>query len=670
MRTIRALIFFAIALVCTVAHATTYYVSTTGSDSNNCLTSGAPCLTLAHAESLSSTGDTFSLAAGLYRLTSGTSGTYTSTGGQISAKNNQTFTGPACTPTSGQCSAILSGSVQLTSGQILGPDSFGNYYATGFTQQGGNGGYSCDPSGGDGGNGWPGCNFPEDLYVNGAVYQHMDFSTEATLDAGTWWFNYTTDTIYLPSGLTPSYIGSNTVEIGVLRTVFASNGANNVTVENLTVEEFAAQLQQGGGIDPNYGTGSVSTAATGWTVQNCYLTLNHSNGVRIAFGITVLNNVMTLNGQFGIGGGTPAGNIPVTASGVVIQGNTVTYNNYAHVAPGFGAGGIKFGNTADAVVRGNTVTNNTGNGIHFDVNSWGPLVDGNVVNSNTDPDAPACCSDIIFEISEGGATYRNNIIGFQGTGGGTVGLYSSSSQGVQAYCNEITQVSGNNQVWSITAADRGDNTVAPNLGSYIVSTGNWFHHNTIIWSSGATGLVGYHQTDTANQPNFFTNNTPPDYNTYHGPSTSVLQFIYDNNNSGSNTAINFSTFQSNGADVHGTFDTVYNSGYPTVSITSPADQSSVANPVTISSSASDTSGIAKVEFYVDWALQATVTSGPYNYSWAGAGGTHVVAAMAYSNAGVRLCNAVTLTQASPITPPGTTITGSGQVIMKGNVIIK
>ena len=49
------------------------------------------------------------------------------------------------------------------------------------------------------------------------------------------------------------------------------------------------------------------------------------------------------------------------------------------------------------------------------------------------------------------------------------------------------------------------------------------------------------------------------------------------------------------------------SGYPKVSITSPSDQSSVGTPVTVTATASDKSGIGKVEFYVDWNLQTTVT---------------------------------------------------------------
>jgi len=124
---------------------------------------------------------------------------------------------------------------------------------------------------------------------------------------------------------------------------------------------------------------------------------------------------------------------------------------------------------------------------------------------------------------------------------------------------------------------------------------------------------------------------------------SLANFVYDNNNSQSNTRQTFANYQANGADIHGTADTNTASGFPTVAITSPADQSSFNNSVTVAAAASDPSGISKVEFYVDWTLQATATAPPYILNWSsGATGSHTVAAMAYSNAGISSCNAVTL----------------------------
>jgi parallel beta-helix repeat protein len=525
---------------------------------------------------------------------------------------------------------VISGGISI-GGLALGPDASGNWYVTGQTQHGTvNTAASCDT-------GWGGCIYAEDLFFNGVPLQHVVASSEPTLTATQWWFDYTNHIIYFhqnPEG--------NTVETSVLETAFSPNRANHVTINGLTFQEFAAPVQSGS-IDPAYGTTATSNSGINWTIENSYVTLNHGLGIRGAFGMQVLNSVLTNNGNFGIGGGLPPGP-NVTPSGLVIQGNTITYNNYAHVSPGFGAGGMKFGNTAYATVRGNTVSNNLGNGIHFDGDSLFPLIDGNTVVNNVDPGGSG--TGVAFEISFGGATVRNNIVQYNGTGatsGPNPQIVSATSVGMQAYCN-IVETGTNPHEWAfeISAADRGYNTEQPYLGTYMVSTGNYFHHNTVIWDSGSTAPAGYFQSDETNQPNFFSVNTPPNFNEYHASSTSLTVFLYDDVG-GNNKEQNFTTYQSYGADLNSSFDTVYTSGFPTVSITSPADQSFVTSPVTVQATASDISGIDNVELYVDWNPAATATSSPYTFTLSGlTSGAHTIAAVARSNAGIRNCYAVTL----------------------------
>jgi hypothetical protein len=562
-------------------------------------------------------GTTFVLQPGIYRLQS-----------SIMPKDGDSFIGQtACAPPATSCPAIITGGV------VIGPSATfdgTNYKVTGQTQQGlRQDTDDCEP-------GWAGCFYPEDLFFDGVPLQHLYSASLPIISTGQWWFDYTNHVIYFhdsPNG--------HKVETSVVPTLAGSpawTGANNVTFQYLTIEEFAAPLAQGA-IDPTSAGGGRSNESINWVVENCELLLNHGLGVHINYGIQVLDSYVHNNGEMGIGGGTGSGTVQ---SGVVLSGNTVSYNNYANVVPAFGAGGIKFGTTLGVVVRGNTVTNNNGAGIHFDVASRSPLIDGNKVTDNIGG------SGIVYEISLISALVRNNILQRNGATGSFSGpgwgLQSANSTGVEAYCNlfEIGNLAGENG-FVVNSADRGNDPNPPY--EYLTSTGNYIHHNTVIWDSGATGFVGYIEGDPTNQPDFFANNTPPDYNTYHLPTLSATHFFYENNDSGSNTAKTFAEYQSAGADVNGTADTNYTSGFPTVAITSPADQSSVPNPVTIAASASDASGISKVEFYVDWGLQATVSSSPYNFDWTGAtSGTHTVAAMAYSNAGIRSCYAVTLNQ--------------------------
>ena len=70
---------------------------------------------------------------------------------------------------------------------------------------------------------------------------------------------------------------------------------------------------------------------------------------------------------------------------------------------------------------------------------------------------------------------------------------------------------------------------------------------------------------------------------------------------------------------------------PIVSITNPAAGSVINQSITIETSASDASGIAKVEIWLDNQLVATKTAAPYNYVWdttATVDGTHELKAIA------------------------------------------
>jgi len=555
-------------------------------------------------------GTTFIINPGTYRLQQ-----------SILPKDGDSFIGQTtCAPPTTPCPAIISGSTVI--GPLASYDGK-NYRVTNQTQQGPVG-YTayCD-------SGWEACIYPEDLYFDGVPYKHLSSSTLPVIGPGQWWFDYANHIIYFhdnPAG--------HRVETSILQTAFGGS-ANNVTIQYLAVEQFASMFP--------YETigvyeSSPQTNEANWTVQNCELLLNHDFGVRIGYHMRILNNYIHDNGQNGIGGGLGAPDNPSNESldaGVLIQGNIVDHNDYAHFSPEFGSGGIKIGATSGVTIRGNTIQHNEGEGIHFDDYSQNMLVDGNTITDNTD------AGGISMEIGYGTSTFRNNIVLRNGAQVNDAfwnnQIETSSSSGVEAYCNvmEISAGPGING-WDVLAGNRGNSPYPPY--QYLASTGNWFHHNTVIWDPGATGGVGFMQSDAANQPNFFSDNEPPDYNTYHLPSTQY-HFSYKT------SQLSFAQYQANGADVHGSADNNNTSGFPTVAITSPADQSSFSNSVTVTAAASDASGISKLEFYVDYALLTTVNAAPYAATLTpGASGPHTVVAMAYSNAGIRACYAVTLNE--------------------------
>src|SRR5580700_6842844 len=523
-------------------------------------------------------GTTFVLQPGTYRLQT-----------PIIPKTGDSFIGQtACAPPTTSCPVIIKGS------EVIGPLATFNgadYVVTGQTQQG-----TVNESIDQCTAGWLACNIPEDLWFDGVPLQHLYASSLPAIASGQWWFDYATNTIYFhdnPSG----HLVETSVASGV-----AIGPANDVTFQYLTMEEFAAPLDEGGLWPSNGQDTDAQRQANGlnWIVENCEMWGHHSVAIAPNYGMQILNNYIHDNGELGIGGGfAPDDNL--VSSGVLIQGNLNTHNNYANVLPNFGSGGIKFGRTRGAVIKNNTITNNEGAGIHFDTSSSSPVIVGNTITGNTDG------TGIIYEISWASALVYDNVLqhnGVPAVAGIYPGfqIYSSTSTGMNAYCNvmEMSPATGE-QGWDVGASDRGYDSFPPR--AYYVSARNYIHHNTVIWDTPATAWVGYTQADAANQPNFFADNTPPDFNTYHLPSVSSGDFVYDNDNSQSNTHQTFANYQAAGAEPHGAADTNYDIGYPIVAITSPADRSIYHNPVVVTATASPSMSdpIRKVEFYLDWA---------------------------------------------------------------------
>jgi fibronectin type 3 domain-containing protein/uncharacterized membrane protein YgcG len=93
---------------------------------------------------------------------------------------------------------------------------------------------------------------------------------------------------------------------------------------------------------------------------------------------------------------------------------------------------------------------------------------------------------------------------------------------------------------------------------------------------------------------------------------------------------------------------------PTVAINNPANGSVINQPITVEISASDASGIARVEIWLDGELLATRTAAPYTYYWDTAAvpdGPHEFKALAYDQVGRSNQQVSTITFAREVMPP-------------------
>jgi hypothetical protein len=121
--------------------------------------------------------------------------------------------------------------------------------------------------------------------------------------------------------------------------------------------------------------------------------------------------------------------------------------------------------------------------------------------------------------------------------------------------------------------------------------------------------------------------------------------------------------------------TTTTSSAPSVSITTPAANTTVSGMVTTAASASSTSGISSVTFLVDGGLLCTATASPYSCAWDSgnyANGSHSVSATARDAAGNSGTASVTVNVSNntDITPPTVSITSpSPGANVSGNVTI-
>lgn len=183
--------------------------------------------------------------------------------------------------------------------------------------------------------------------------------------------------------------------------------------------------------------------------------------------------------------------------------------------------------------------------------------------------------------------------------------------------------------------------------AYLKPAGKTPHAGTVYVVTGSAGAV-----DTKNAP------YPFDHPAMQVSMLTLGSLVIDVN--GNTLDAKFIGSTTNPVTVLDSFRIIKGSSgnvQPSVTLTSPAANSSYASPASISlgASASDTDGtITKVEFYQGSTFIGSDTSSPYTYTWTGmAPGTYSITAVATDNGGAtKTSGAVTVT----VTGGSTTVT--------------
>ncbi|HUS26047.1 MAG TPA: Ig-like domain-containing protein [Nevskiaceae bacterium] len=116
--------------------------------------------------------------------------------------------------------------------------------------------------------------------------------------------------------------------------------------------------------------------------------------------------------------------------------------------------------------------------------------------------------------------------------------------------------------------------------------------------------------------------------------------------------------------------TVNNPTPPTVSITAPANGSTVSGTLDVTANASDAVSVAGVQFKLDGAnLGAEDTTAPYSTSWnttTATNGSHTLSAVARNGSGLTTLTSVTVTVNNVVTPPSSNLIANPSVETSAN----
>jgi hypothetical protein len=149
---------------------------------------------------------------------------------------------------------------------------------------------------------FPKCGHPEDLFFDRRPLRHV--SNASAITNGSWFFDYDLQRILFaddPSG--------HVVETSVARRAFGSPVAENVTIANLSVMQYAIPAQMGAIGDQSVGAG--------WRVHDIVAVLNHGAGVHLSSG-TISRSNISENGQQGVS---------CTGSSCLVADNEIAFNN-------------------------------------------------------------------------------------------------------------------------------------------------------------------------------------------------------------------------------------------------------------------------------------------------------------------------------------------------------
>lgn len=614
---LQAVFLFALLLCLSPASwAVTYYVSTSGKDTNSGTSLSYPLRTIQRAVSKAVAGDTINIRGGTYRE-------------EVSIYRGGGSAGKYLTIQAyGSEKPVLKGSVLVTgwtlhSGKIWKKTNWQYNSQQVFVDL--RDGPSLKQIG-----------MPSGYYTK-YEYPKPLGSGVSSMVPGSFFYNKSQKVLYvwLPDGSNPN---NHKIEASIKRRVLFM-GKPWIYVKGLTFRHSSSSafIKQGMGVE-------LSSHSV---CDRCNIQYMDFAGLGMGYlqtGAQVINSVISNNGNSGI-------NMPASYN-FRVANNKIYNNNTRNFYPLWHAGGIKAASKSYGRVEFNDVGKNNGTGVWFDYCNSGNqiIVRNNFIHNNGPVEAA-----IFMEASKNGLIYNNVITNNQRRG-----IYISASNSMKVYHNTVygtkthaaievhgmprsgqtlTNNSVTNNIISHSTSKYDIHIARPNGGSIANNTSN---HNLIYRASGSpqlawggnmySSLSGWRTatgqdknsqlgnplflspSTTGSAPNWSVKSSSPAVN--KGQSIGTVTVDYNRNKRPNGTAHDVGAFEYGSAS---TSPTTASAG-PTIKITNPSsDGTKVNGSVYVASTASDRDGIRRMALYVNGVLKKATSGSSLSYTWNSSG---------------------------------------------------
>lgn len=262
----------------------------------------------------------------------------------------------------------LAGDILIGSGSGAGGTELrGDTALSGWSPAGGlfvhTGGDSLPPLGGRCAGGGKICQYPDDVFWNGAFLRRVLSPCSASnVVTGTYCIDYASKTVYLHDDPSGAMVTQAVVPAAI-------SGADGVQLSDMAITHFATGAHAAAAV----------TVESSSVADDLVVAYNHAAGIKmLGTNPTVENSHLYENGQEGA--------TSWTSSGDVFYNNEVDHNNVLNFDASWDAGGAKFANTKNLTIQDNQFHDNSGNGLWLDNNETGVTISGNVSQNNTSLD--------------------------------------------------------------------------------------------------------------------------------------------------------------------------------------------------------------------------------------------------------------------------------------------